>query len=112
MNANTSVVDSLESSFAYIYQNQLEDYCEEVEYLGVRNLIYGALLNHFKHSTDKARAEKILYRFEQKYPQWIRNKYIRKIPLYKRIFVLLAKIRCFIGLRLMCWVHKRINGEE
>lgn len=43
-----SVVDSLKKSYDYIYKALHERYYEECVYLGVRNYLYGSLLNLFK----------------------------------------------------------------
>ena len=46
--SNPGITDSIEKSFAYTMEFYEEAYKEELEFLGVRNMIYGALLNLFK----------------------------------------------------------------
>lgn len=107
---NEKVVKSLEKSFEYIYKNRSAEYDTEIELIGVKNIVYGALLNHFKYSSDKKEAKEILQRFENKYPDWNNNKYISQLPFAKRLFVKLAKGRCFCGLKLLSFAHKTILG--
>lgn len=114
MNATEKTVLSLEKSYEHIICNctVIEEYTDEIELIGIKNLVYGALLNHFKFSKDKARARDILCRFESNYPLWHKNKYIKTLPLYKRVFVRLAKKRCFGLIRCMCHVHKSITERS
>ncbi len=112
LNANQRVVRSLEISFDYITSHQSSGYEIEVEYIGIKNVVYGALLNHFKCSNDSASAKEVLLRFEDHYPHWSKNPYIKNLPLYKRVFVFFAKIRFFAGIKLLCYIHKRLTEKE
>ena len=111
LNANASVVRSLETSFDYIVENKVKGYESEIEFIGVKNVVYGALLNYYKYSSKRSGAYEILCRFEKKYPEWYKNKYINSLNIYKRVFVLCAKYRLFAGLKLLSCVHKLITGK-
>ena len=106
------VVDSLVASFAYIQQNAEEAYRPQITYIGIRNLVYGALLNLFKYCDDVQRAKQILDDFEQAFPDWKNNPYIGKLPLFKRIFVKLAAERQLGLVRAMCRVHRWMTERE
>ena len=103
--ANDKVVDSVLQSFRHVENTVSEVYREEIEYIGIRNLIYGALLNYFKYAKDNKRAERILDEFCEKYPNWNRNKYIDRLPAYKRIFVRAAYGKHYLLLRLLAKLH-------
>ena len=108
--ANERVVNSVILSFAHVEGTVSEKYRTEVEYIGVRNLIYGALLNYFKYAKDNRRADEILTDFSEKYPGWHRNKYLNRLPAYKRIFVKAAHGRHFFALRLLAKLHTKLAG--
>lgn len=99
------VVGSLEASFDNIKKNLVKEYAAQIEYIGIRNLVYGALLNLFKCGNDKDRARQILGDFEKDFPGWKENPYMDRLPLFKRIFVKAAANRRFWIVRLLTRVH-------
>jgi len=108
--ANERVVNSVILSFAHVEGTVSEQYRDEIEYIGIRNLIYGALLNYFKYAKTNERADEILDAFCEKYPCWHRNKYLGEMPAYKRIFVKAAHGRHFFVLRLLAKLHTKLAG--
>ncbi len=104
--ANTTQVQSLIRSFQYIDDNLPDTFYTEREYLGIRNLLYGALINLFKFSSDSQRADKILYAFEKSYPSWDRNKYISYLSFPKRLFLHLVHKRSYRLAKWMSIAHK------
>lgn len=109
LSASEKAVKSLVFSFTHIMQHQQAGYEREVEFIGIKNVVYGVLLNHFKHSKDKKTAKKILQDFENNYPAWRKNPHIGTLPLYKKVFVRLAGAHCFAGVKILCYVHKRLT---
>ena len=103
---NLKIVDSLEKSFAYTMKYFCEEYRDELEFLGVRNMIYGALLNLFKCGWETERARKVLERFENDFPNWKKNPYIGSMPVFKRVFVKCAANRCFAAV----WALSKLHG--
>ena len=103
--ANDKVVDSIVLSFRYVENSVSQTFREEIEYIGIRNLIYGALLNYFKYAKDHKRADEILDEFRRKYPNWNQNPYLNQLPSYKRIFVKAAYAKQYWMLRLLAKVH-------
>ena len=112
LSASEGTVRSLEASFAHILAHKPDGFEAEIEYLGIRNLIYGALLNHFKYTKDKKKPREILDNFEKSYPAWHKNPYIAGMPGYKRIFLRFAKRRFFLGVRLLSALHKRLTEKR
>lgn len=108
--ANERVVDSLVLSFQHIEKTVLSENREEIEYIGIRNLIYGALLNYFKYAKNNKRADEILDEFSGKYPNWQQNKYLAQLPVYKRIFVKAAQGKHYFVLRLLAKLHTKLAG--
>lgn len=108
--ANDKVVNSMLQSFQCVENGLNAEYHEEIEYIGIRNLVYGALLNLFKYSKSNERAAQILEEFTQKYPNWNRNRYMNRLPIYRRIFVKAAYRRHYFFLRILARFHAVLAG--
>ena len=111
LSANSTIVDSLIKSFEYIEENISDDYYKECEYIGSKNLIYGALLNLFKFSFNIKQASIILSSFEHKYPNWYDNENIVHLPLYRRVFLWTVKRRVFVLTKLLAIIHKHLTNR-
>lgn len=105
MKSDDKVVQALIQSFAYVEANVPDEYREQLEIIGIRNLIYGGLLSLFKYSYNVRRAKEILIDFEAKYPTWKDNRFIKELPIYKRVFLKFAQRNCFIGLKILSIIH-------
>lgn len=105
LSPNEKMIDSLIKSFKHIDTYLTEQFTEEKEYLGIRNLIYGALLNLFKYSYNTTKADLILSDFETKFPSWEKNKGISTLPLFKRVYVKCAKHRLYFMLFILSRFH-------
>jgi len=108
--ASEKVVDSIAQSFRYVENTISRDYRDEIEYIGIRNLVYGALLSFFKYSKDNRRADEILDEFREKYPNWQKNPYLNRLPVYKRVFVMAANGKHYFLLRLLAKLHTKLAG--
>ncbi len=112
LSAHDGVTESLERSFDYILEHRLPGFEQEIEFVGIKNLVYGGLLNHFKVHKNPAAAWALLDRFEQHYPRWYRNESIGRLPLFKKVFLFFARVRMSAPLRLMCFVHRALTEKE
>lgn len=100
------LVNSICISFAYINENcDKTNYYHEIEYLGMRNLLYGAFLNLFKQGYNTKEAKDILADFENSYPEWRKNQYLGKLPRYKRIYLWCIDKRLFVGAWFLSALH-------
>lgn len=106
------VVDSLEASFAHICENMVQQYSLQVEYIGIRNVIYGALLNLFKCGNFKKRAGQVVDAFTEAFPNWKANPYIDRLPLFKRVFIRLSAKKHFGFVRWMSRLHQAMTKRE
>ena len=109
MTPSMKVVDSLVKSFDFINANMSDDYYVEKEYIGIRNVVYGVLLNLFKVSYDTKKASEILKHFEVSFPSWGKNPYISNLPLIKFVYVKFAQYRVFAVLRVLSLLHQRLT---
>ncbi|WP_214714324.1 glycosyltransferase family 2 protein [Exiguobacterium sp. s151] len=103
-----NVIDSLLKSFDYIETNLSDELYEECEYLGIRNVLYGAVLNTFKIKYQPKVAKKIIDDFEKKYPKWINNKHLNLLPKQKKFFLKLIKNRLYFGVWFMSKLHTQL----
>ena len=104
------LVAGIRSSFAYIKENlSLEYYYSELEYLGVSNLIYGSLLNLFKQGYNTNLACEICSEFENTFPNWYLNKYVKNMPNYKKMYLWFAKNRFFWGNFFLSKIHTKLT---
>ena len=109
LSASNGVTEALKRSFSHITEHQEPGFDREVEFIGMKNLVYGGLLNHFKAQKDPKPAKALMDQFEKQYPGWYQNPYRQELPLFKRVFLLFAKRRLFLPLRLMCRIHRLLT---
>jgi|GEM_PF-624390 len=103
------VVQALENSFKHIVAYQTAGFEQEIEFIGMKNLIYGGLLSYFKSEKKVKPARQLIERFENQYPDWYKNQYRNRLPMFKKAFLFFAKSRWFLPLYLMCKVHKLLT---
>lgn len=105
-----SLVQSLRLSFEYICSHlDLESYRNEIEYLGIRNLLYGAILSLFKIKFDKKAFCEIIDDYEEKFPGWKSNPYLSRLPTYKRLFVWFVGVRWCLPLKILTDIHSHLT---
>lgn len=104
--ANMNQITSLIKSFQYINEHLPDNFIIEREFIGIRNLIYAALINLFKFSNDYKLAGQILNSFEQSYPEWYKNKYIPLLSAPKRVFINLVNKRYFKIASILSYAHR------
>lgn len=100
------VIEGLRKSFEHICNNiNCVLYRDEVEFLGMRNVLYGALLTLFKLKIDRDLFIDIVTEYEKHYPNWIGNPYYASLPTYKRIFLKFVKLRWGFPLKILSIMH-------
>ena len=83
----------------------LPKYAASTEFLGVHYVLYGAVLSAIKAGVDKVNIKKVVSDFEQRYPLWHDNVYIKTLPRYKKFFLKTVKKKHFTLLRIMTYIH-------
>lgn len=104
-----SVIDSLKKSFNHICVNMPDVYAQITEFIGIKNLLYGASLNIFKLSYDKDHAKRMITEFESRFPNWRNNEYITSLPIFKRIFIKSLSSGCYCLTFFLSKFHKIIT---
>lgn len=80
--------------------NECDEYPEEIEFHGIKTILYGAVLNAFQAGVPKTEIKRVVDSFEREYPYWHKNKYILHYPQRRRFFLNLVKNHHFLMLRL------------
>lgn len=106
---NPEIVNVLETSFAYIVTHLGNDYPMETEYLGIKNLLYGAMLNLLKTPKSIGKAKQFYESFSARYPNWRNNKYYRFLPKHKKIYLGVLSKRLFVGCRILSIFHRVLS---
>lgn len=96
-----NVVDSLLSSFEYTKKKFPYNYHKELEFLGIKNVLYSSLITLFSIGYNKEKASEILNSFEHDFPEWRNNPYLHNLRFYKKLIVILASRRYFMVIRLV-----------
>lgn len=95
------------TSFNYTLEHlDIELYHEPIEFHGIKTIIYGATLNGIKSGMKDSEIRRLWTDFENKFPNWIKNKYINSYPLPKRLFLRLASWHFFMGIRVFVGIHE------
>lgn len=92
-----SFYDSFEVTKSF---DECRDYPEEIEFHGIKTILYGAVLNAIKAGVSVIETKRIIASFEGEYPHWYKNKYIRHYPQRKRLFLKLVRNHHFLILRM------------
>ena len=114
-NNSLSSTHKPEVSYSFIksfeYTEKMIDvvkYHDEIEFHGIKTILYGATLNALKAGISNREIKNIWNTFTQKYPQWYSNKYISAYPKNKRFFLFLVKSGQVSILRFYSRIHSTL----
>ncbi len=100
-NFTLSSVESLLSCFAHIKNNLPLEFKKECEAMGIQVVVYSSIIALFSFSKDKKYANKIMDEFENDFPDWQNNEYLKNFPRYKKIVIKACKKRRFGTVKLL-----------
>lgn len=92
-------------SFEIIQKKSKSEYKESIEFLGVHHILYGGVLTALKAGINLHTIIDYISRFESNYPNWMKNKYIKYLPKYKRLFLALVRRKNMLLLKCMAIAH-------
>ncbi len=87
-------------AFEFIHENIPVEFQQEKEYRGIHLVLYGAVFKAIDAGVAKREIKDIVCAFEKTVPLWHTNKYMKFLPLRKRLFLQMVKRRCFFFLSL------------
>lgn len=97
------------ASFHYTLQHlDINRFFESIEFHGIKTVIYGATLNALKAGMTKNEVFDLWSEFEQHFPYWKHNPYLKSYALSKRLFVWLAAHRYFTLMRCYAIAHSTL----
>lgn len=102
------VIDALLYSFEYVKCNFPQKLRAELEYIGIKNVLYSTMIILFSINYNKKRAIKILRKFEYEFPNWRKNPYCKSLRAYKKMIIILLSIQCFWGIRIVALLRSKI----
>lgn len=106
--ANLGILKSFEISFLHTKGAFPKDLNKELEYIGIRNYLYGSLLTLFKCGYDKKTACRIIDNYDGWFKNWRMNPYRNTLPLFKRIYVQMASKKLYGAMWVLSKLHSMI----
>lgn len=105
----TKVAGSLLDSFDIVKKKLQEEFPSEVEFLGIKIVLYGAILNALKAGTSKQDVFKIIQNFSRDYPKWRQNKYMPTLNTSKFLFLKAVAYENYFLLKLLSQLHSILS---
>lgn len=81
----------LSSVEEYYAENYLGEFKEELEYFNWYHILYGGYANILRIDETSPLLDEYLKKVKIKYPNWIKNKYLKSQPLKRKILMYLIK---------------------
>lgn len=105
---NSISMDNLYLAFMNIYEKSNPQFIEEIEFIGIRTLIYGGTLIGFKSRKDINSVRHFINNFQNIFPNWKKSKYIKKMELLKKIYIWFLSSKMFKINIMMAKFHKHL----
>ena len=96
-------------AFENVIKNSKGLYPEEIEYHGILEMIYGKTMLMIRHKYSNKEIKEHLKEFDNKFPNWRKNKYVKNMCFLKKFFVKIASKRWIVLLRVMVSINERRN---
>lgn len=97
-----------ESAYRLITKSLASKYPREIEFLGVKYICYGAVLNAFKCDVRRAEVISMIERFERENPFWYKNRYCGALSHVKRLYIYGVRKRYWTLVSLLTKIHTRL----
>ena len=91
-----------------IIKSLASKYPREIEFLGVKYICYGAVLNAFKCDVRRAEVISMIERFERENPFWYKNRYCGALSPVKRLYIYGVRKRYWTLVSLLTKIHTRL----
>ena len=105
---NKRIYQGFIDAFQFVCENVPAEFAEAKEYRGIHLVLYGAVFKAIDAGVSGKEIRNIVCDFENKYPQWWANKYVKSLPLRKRFFLYLVRKRFFAALHIYVTVQRLI----
>ena len=98
------------TAYELIFRELEEWYPDEVEFIGIKFVCYGSVLNGFKSGVSAKEICILLNCFEKTNPKWYGNRYMTSLPQTKRIYLYTVKNRLWALTKILTYIHTRMVG--
>ncbi len=110
--ASTGPSPNTSSDFCTAYELILRKlgtrFPQEVEFIGIKYICYGAVLNAFKCGIPVKEISKMTEQFEKNNPNWFNNRYFGSLSRVKRLYVYAVKKHLWSLIRILTYIHTRM----
>ncbi|WP_027869779.1 glycosyltransferase family 2 protein [Eubacterium sp. AB3007] len=106
---SVSVYKSLLTAYEFIKNNYINDDLSVKEYLGIKTVMYGAVLNACKAGEKGKEIRVIVDEFEKDYPNWVNNKYMYLFNKKKQLFLSFVKHRRISLCKAYSTLHQLVS---
>ena len=107
--SSSNVYVSLLTAFEFIKHNCIVPDSEVIEYLGIKTVLYGAVLNACKSGENKKQICEIINSFEKTYPNWTENRYLFLFNKQKMMFLTAVKYKWLILCKTYAKTHELLS---
>ena len=107
-----------ESDFSYFdksfkrFEEKIDknNYKEEIEFRAIEHLLYGKTLVMLKNKVNSKEILNHIVQFKMKYPDFIKNKYLKKFNKIKKIFIYFLNYKLLILAKCFAIMHDKLVG--
>lgn len=84
---NTKMIEDYLEAWRIIENKTKNKYWQECEYIGINMILYGLTLIMFKNKGNIEKIKTVIVEFEQKFPRWYKNKYLKHMDIKKLLYL-------------------------
>ena len=92
-------------AFDYIKSFLQKEYELEAEFIGIRYVCYSAVLYAFRAGIKTKEIRAFISQFEEQYPSWSKNSYIKTLPKSKQAFLIFVRLHMFFVVMMLSSCH-------
>lgn len=100
------VYKNMIEAFRVVQSRLQEDFYQECEFIGIKNVVYGASFNAFKAKITNKTIRGFLKEFKEEFPRWKKNPYFSNLPLKKRVYLSFINMNILLVPKLLANIHK------
>lgn len=82
-----------------------DSYSDALEFIGIKTLLYSAVLIGFKANVNLKQIKEQIYCFTIENPNWYKNRYLRTMSKRHSLFLKLVKYKMYLFLNMYAKFH-------
>lgn len=100
------VIKEICEAYRYLYASLPQEYSKEIEFRGIRLIIYGVVFKALQAGMLVRQINAIVDEFQQNNKYWYKNEYLKYLPYRKRMFVVCVRWKMYSLLRLYVLIQE------